>query len=85
MRTWKIQAETEAGIKHYEITAASQQAALRKAMRDILTLGKATTLNMEWEVCGGRRKMTEAEKLTRKIEKAQKKLAEMGGEGGGEA
>ena len=49
MRTWKIQAETEAGIKHYEISAATLQAALGKAMRDIL------------------------------IEKAQRKLAEMGG------
>jgi len=79
MRTWKIQGKTESGIKHYEISAATLQAALGKAMRDVLTLGRATTLSMEWELYGGRRKMTEAEKLRRKIEKAQRKLAEMEG------
>ena len=90
MKTWKIQGKTEAGIKHYEISAATLQAALGKAMRDVLTLGKAATLSMEWELYGGsgsrgRRKMSNAERIERRIARDQKRLAEMGGEGGGEA
>ena len=79
MKSWKVTIATPDIVKESEQTAATLQAALGKALRDAITFGVKDDLGaitLEYErMAAARAKLTQAEKLARKIARDQAKLA----------
>jgi len=84
MKTWPISIEADGGLKTYEVPAANLKAALRSVIVDAIALqlvdpkcGGMLTLTWELPTRKPRRRMTDAEKLERKIKRDMARLEDI--------
>jgi len=84
MKTWPITIEADGGVKETEVNAANLKAALRSVITDAIALqlvdpkcGGMLTLIWELPTRKPRHRMTDAEKLERKIKRDMARLEDI--------